>query len=176
MAIQCLIEYLETGTLFPGSPQKEMRMTVLNGKGNDNDLCIGCADPNQIKRGIIVRFAHNEVSGISAVGAHMEILFIHHLTLTLHTPATDAMTLDDTSGCKNRSFQGKVQAFFSFSALLPNSRTRNLILYYWGLCHGAQIAQMGMWRTEIAVRDAVHEGIVRQFGEQQRKWVEAGDR
>ena len=64
-------------------------MTVLDGKGNDNDLRIGSADTNQIERGVIIRFAYNKVPGVSAVGAYMEILFIHRFTLTPHAPATN---------------------------------------------------------------------------------------
>ena len=79
-------------------------MAVLDGEGNDDDLRdIGCADADQVESGIVVRFADNEIPGIGALGTHMEIVSFHRWSLTPHSPAITAMTLDDTSGRKNRN-------------------------------------------------------------------------
>jgi hypothetical protein len=74
---------------------------------------------------MIVSLADNEIPGIGAIGAHMEILLFHRFALTPHTPVTNAMTLDDTSGCKSRYFLNRIHAFSPESIILPNSRTAN---------------------------------------------------
>lgn len=74
------------------------------------------------------------------------------------------MTLDDTSGDKNRDFPGTIQEISSKSRILPNSRTRILVLrtHIGGRC--APMPEIGPWRTtECAV--CAQWGIgVRQFG------------
>ena len=103
--IQGFIHEFETAASFPGAPKKEMRMAVFNGERNDHDVRVRGTDGNQIECGNIVSLADNEIPGIGAIGADMEILLFHRFALTPHTPATDAMTLDDTSGYKSRQFR-----------------------------------------------------------------------
>ena len=57
------------------------------------------------------------------------------------------MTLDDTSGDKNRHFPGTIQEISSKSRILPNSRTRILVLrtHIGGRC--APMPEIGPWRT-----------------------------
>ena len=57
------------------------------------------------------------------------------------------MTLDDTSGDKNRHFPGTIQEISSKSRILPNSRTRILVLRTHIGVRCAPMPEIGPWRT-----------------------------
>ena len=74
------------------------------------------------------------------------------------------MTLDDTSGDKNRHFPGTIQEISSKSRILPNSRTRILVLrtHIGGRC--APMPEIGPWRTTECAGCAQWGIVVRLFG------------
>ena len=57
------------------------------------------------------------------------------------------MTLDDTSGDKNRHFPGTIQEISSKSRILPNSRTRIIVLRTHIGVRCAPMPEIGLWRT-----------------------------
>ena len=124
-------------------------MAVLDGKGHDDDLRdIGRTDADQVESGIIVRFADDEIPGIGALGAHMEIVSFHRWSLTPHSPATTAMTLDDTSDRKNRNNREEFQQIPHFFQVSPNRRTPNRCPCLSKCGPGARNADIAPWRTD----------------------------
>lgn len=74
------------------------------------------------------------------------------------------MTLDDTSGDKNRDFPGTIQEISLKSRILPNSRTQILVLRTHIGVRCAPRPEIGLWRTGVG-NVCVLFGIgVRQFG------------
>ena len=57
------------------------------------------------------------------------------------------MTLDDTSGDKNRDFPGTIQELSLKSRILPNCRTRIIVLRAHSGVLGAPRSEIGLWRT-----------------------------
>ena len=57
------------------------------------------------------------------------------------------MTWDDTSGDKNRDFPGTIQELSLKSRILPNSRTRIIVIRARGGVLGAPRSEIGLWRT-----------------------------
>ena len=86
VGVQFFIEDLEAEARFLRTPEKEVGMTVLNGERNDNDLRVRRADRDQVESCEIVRLADDEIPGVGAVGAHMEVLFFHRFLSRLMLP------------------------------------------------------------------------------------------
>ena len=61
-------------------------MAVLDGERNDNDLRVRRADRYEVECCVIVRLADDEIPGVGAVGAHMEVLFFHRFLSRLMLP------------------------------------------------------------------------------------------
>ena len=57
------------------------------------------------------------------------------------------MTWDDTSGDKNRDFPGTIQEKTPKTSILPNSRTRIIVIRARGGVLGAPRSEIGLWRT-----------------------------
>lgn len=100
-------------------------MTVFYGKRYNDNFRIRGTDTYQVECGIIVCLAHDEVTGIRAFGAHMEILFFHRLNLTPHSPIIKAMTSDDLHDCKFGNYTALLQALAPES---PPCQSRIMIL------------------------------------------------
>ena len=72
-----------------------------------------------VERGIIISLSDNETAGIGAIGAHMEILLIHHFYLTPHSPITTAMTSDESHYSKmGIILQFSKQSYVIYSMIL----------------------------------------------------------
>ena len=74
------------------------------------------------------------------------------------------MTLDDTSGDKNRHFPGTIQEITLKSCILPNSRTRAFVLRAHSGDRGAPMPEIGPWRTAECAGCAQWRIGVRPFG------------
>ena len=86
VGVQSFVEDLETETRFLRSPEEEVGVAVLYGERNDNDLRVRRADRDQVESCEIVRLADDEIPGVGAVGAHMEVLFFHRFLSRLMLP------------------------------------------------------------------------------------------
>ena len=84
-------------------------MAVFYGERNNCRFGIGGTDTYKVERGKIVNFANNEVSGIRAFCANVEIIFIHRDNLTPHSPIINAMTSDGSHGNKVGDYSGAMQ-------------------------------------------------------------------
>ena len=74
------------------------------------------------------------------------------------------MTWDDTSEDKNRDFPGTIQEKTPKKSILPNSRTRIIVLRTHNRERCAPRAEIGLWRTGEGNEGALLGFGVRLFG------------